>query len=1467
MLLLKQQFIIKYGIRNQLYIVNPPIHTTDEVSIPRFSVIHYLDTKLENHFPTSDLYYFKDIPKNKRIHIFNITDLDNKDEVSVLKNKYVNTEIRKWLHDNLKRFRSTNLLETPNTDPTNISIFNYNLLNDLYNYKVSILSKYYRYYNLYLTYYNSVKEAISKDNDSTHFIKIDVPNNIPSYNIIDVMLKFSTTKFSRIVSDEDLVKIIDIYRWISDIHRSKSTLKNISDQDSLRIIVEFSYKGYVTYLPLHLLRSLSKESELDSNVKYNSVKVSKIFIMMLHKFQDSVNSILEGNEVDTTSLPTNIEESKIEETDNVNKDIVENQIEIKKDLEDDNSDEQDNEVLKNNLNIPNFSEIKKDKLKDISKINEQIDREIDVEEVNKLIDVNLFNFDKDIKMIDDIYEKAIIDNKDEPDTKDTKNDSTILESTILNVDYSEEKIDNLLKTKDLDYVFDDFINKSVEFKTLTSTEIRSIKKLKENRMLLKSPYDQNTIIDDYKVTSNINTELNDDVTKIDIKNNLLETNIKKEVINNFDKLYIDKLLKKDIISCVSNLEKSGIIIKDYTVEKKYFSVGDYEIHKLTIKPLTGKESTIYFRLPIVNSEGEFIASGIKYRMRKTRQNLPIVKISPIRVALNSNYSKLFISRTTRKANDPYSYLVDFIKNSYLSEDRIINKLVPGVKVLNNIKLPNVYSILSSNFNEVHTNDITLLLNFKDIDKYIDKEVLKDIESKNLIFTGYLPNKNIVVTDYKDQFYNYTDNMRELGTIDKILGIDEDKLPKPFSVMKVLGDDIPLGVCLSYYLGISGLLSVTKTKYKILEGNTRYTKQSDELVLRFSDYKLVLTTDTIEKQLLFNGYLFYKESTKKYNLKEFDNKEVFLNLLESRSSGLIHIKELNLLEELFLDNITVEVLKDMNEPTDFLKLLIRANELLNDFSHPDINDPYYSRIRGYDRVPGLLYRALTESIRSFKLKGRTNSKIELDPYKVWNYITQDSTVKIVEDINPILNIKESEIVTLTGADGLNKGAVPKMLRRYHKNEIGLTSEATVDSSDVALNTYLSPYAKIKNLRGIVKKDIEEVKENPAKAFSTSALLVPMVEHDDPKRVNFISIQNSHTIAADGYTQPILRTTYEYMIPFKAGKLYCIIADQNGEITEVTSKLLTVRYESGDIVSYRIGKQYGRMEGGLYPHFIKTPYKKGDQFKANDYLAYNESFFEPDWLDSSRLITKFGKNITVALTMNNEVFEDSSAISKELMEEMKTSVIKEKIFIIEFSKNVINILPEGTNVEPNTILFTLLDETSDYTNLSETSINMLQNISSLSPKAKYNGIIDRYEIKYNGEVNDMSPSLKKLAIKLDRHIYEETKGTDYEAHNNRVTSEYRSEGKNLNIDSLELKVFIKLDLKQGVGDKGVLAGQMKSIVSEVYTSDITTDSGLPVHCMFSYKGILNRQVNSTIMAGTTNRLIKHVSKQVADIYFTK
>ena len=387
------------------------------------------------------------------------------------------------------------------------------------------------------------------------------------------------------------------------------------------------------------------------------------------------------------------------------------------------------------------------------------------------------------------------------------------------------------------------------------------------------------------------------------------------------------------------------------------------------------------------------------------------------------------------------------------------------------------------------------------------------------------------------------------------------------------------------------------------------------------------------------------------------------------------------------------------------------------------------------------------------------------------------------------------------------------------------------------------------------------------FSTSVLLAPGSDQDDPKRISFVSIQNGHTIAAEGYSQPLLRTGYEYLLPYKVGDLYCSIAKEDGVVINKTNKLLTVKYKDNTITSIPLGTRYGKMEGTIYPHTIVSDLEINNKFKKNDYLSYNTNFFEKDWLDKSKLVLKFSKNITVALTMTNEVFEDSSAISSELGKEMTTSIVKEKSFIIEFDKNIVNILPEGTAVTPNDILFTIINENTDYNNLSESTIEMLQNLANISPKAKVNGIIDKYEIRYNGDISDMSPSLRKLTNKLDKELYEETKGTEEETTSGKVTSEYRVEGKNLNLDTLELKVYIKINLTSGIGDKGVFANQMKSVISDVFTETVTNEDGEKIDAIFSYKGILNRIVNSPILIGTTNRLIKHVSKQVADIYFSK
>lgn len=338
-----------------------------------------------------------------------------------------------------------------------------------------------------------------------------------------------------------------------------------------------------------------------------------------------------------------------------------------------------------------------------------------------------------------------------------------------------------------------------------------------------------------------------------------------------------------------------------------------------------------------------------------------------------------------------------------------------------------------------------------------------------------------------------------------------------------------------------------------------------------------------------------------------------------------------------------------------------------------------------------------------------------------------------------------------------------------------------------------------------------------------------------------------------------------MPYKVGSLYCVTTQEPATVADVTDKKITVKYKSGKELSYPLGVTYGRMEGSVYKHTNTTDRIKGQQLKPGDYITYNDGFFEKDWLDPSRLVMKFSRNITVALTMSDEVYEDSSAISKEMSEIMSTPQIKEKVFVIEVNKNIEQLLPEGTKVTPNDILFTILDENTDYSNLSESSIEMLKSLSNISPKAKYNGHIFRYEVKYNADYSDMSPSIRKLVNRLDKETEEETKDTPYPVKNNRVNAEYRSEGKNLMPGYIELKVFIEFKVKQTSGNKGVFGSQMKSVIATVFNNDITTESGTKVDAMFSYRSILNRIVLSPILMGTTNRLIKHMSPKIAEVYF--
>lgn len=1446
-----QQFVTTQAVRNQAAIFNPRVVKSEEIALPNGSVFHYLDTTTDEMFPSRTAHHLSNIPKNKKIPIFNVTDLVSKDEIVSVKNKKIHENVRAWAKANNRLFRPEELLIKPNSDKQTNSVINYNLLNGLYNYAATATSKNSSRKNIYKTYWETVHKAIEANTSDHQFVSITIPNNIPSAQYLKNLNKLRDSVYSRVVTNDNLFNIVALFNFLDKDTRKNSVMSAITEQDCLQIVMELKFSGYSCFFKLADLISLSATSTLPSKRKIKTEQLQKLFIIILFNLQKKIINLVE-KDLENTETEEQQSLSMVEQAD--------------RDSDNIDTDEfvEDNKPFTHpDINAANS------KLPPVSQVTNQVSapEELTETEIEAFIETNSVGLvDLDVG---DFPEEAY---DDVPSHAEMSSPVAQELPAVPVPNYTPEFKQNILADVSVDAKFEKFLEHAKKSQSMSTVELRSLKKLKEKRAELKSPYKPTEQLDIEATIKPEDSQLDTEAMQIKTASNLVKDSLKKEVLFNFDEQYINKLLRKDILASVKALESSELIIKEYTVTEVRSSLGAYEIHKLVLKPYRGKESPIYFRIPVINSEGEFKASSINYRMKKARQDLPLRKVSPIRVAITSSYSKLFITRTERVAYDPYNYITKYIKESYLDEQGLVKKLEPGFSFENTEKAPNTFAYLSKELRGFSTDDYTFQFNKKDFTKNVKEEVLNDIAKNTsyalLTYCGYNNrNKHILVMDKDNTIYDYTDNMTPVGTIDQLIGIDPDKIPKPFSNVKILGDDIPLGPVMGYYLGFSNLLGVTNTLFKTLPAGKQYKPEKNELVLRFEDFKIILTLDTEQKRLLFNGFSFYREFLKTIPVASLETHEIYLDLLQFRGHNLMHLKELDMLRSNLLDPITKDVLTSMNEPTDYLELLLRANSMLDDFSHPDINDPNYSRIRGYDRVPSLMYRALTESIRTAKFRGNGRGKIELDPYKVWNYITQDNTVKITEDANPISDVKEVEAVTFAGLDGISKTATPEAIRRFHKNDRNLASEATVDSSDVGLNFYLTPYAKLKDLRGTVTTDKAATSdENKDQLFSTSALLTPFVEHDDPKRVNFISIQNGHTIVADGYQQPIIRTGYEYLMPFKVGKLYCVIAKEPGVVLSISEKKIVVQYKSGTVESFPLGETYGRMEGSVYKHVLVSDLNAGDKFKQEDYLTYNNGYFEKDWLDPKRLILKFNKLASVAFVMNDEVYEDSSAISPRLSEEMSTPYIKEKIFIIDFSKNIIGLRDEGSLVEPNDILFTLVDGSTDYANLSDSSIDLLKSVAALSPKAKMKGKIFKYEIKYNGEYADMSPSIRKLATALDKEIADRTKDSEEPVLNNSATSEYRSEGKNLMNNTLELRIFIETKVSMAVGDKGVVAGQMKSVISDVFQSNITTESGIPVDIMFSYRSVLNRTVLSPIIAGTTNRNSVHISPMIAEKYFS-
>ena len=210
-------------------------------------------------------------------------------------------------------------------------------------------------------------------------------------------------------------------------------------------------------------------------------------------------------------------------------------------------------------------------------------------------------------------------------------------------------------------------------------------------------------------------------------------------------------------------------------------------------------------------------------------------------------------------------------------------------------------------------------------------------------------------------------------------------------------------------------------------------------------------------------------------------------------------------------------------------------------------------------------------------------------------------------------------------------------------------------------------------------------------------------------------------------------------------------------------------------------------------------EGTVFTKGTPIAYNTGFFEKDFLDPSSLCLKSNMLVKTVLWESSQTHEDSSSISKDLSAKMSTKTTKVKNITVDFKQNILNIVKVGQSLHPNDLYCIIEDAvTSTTDHFDEASLAILRKLSKQTPYSKYEGTVDRIEVFYNGDKEDMSSSLRTIADTSDKLLKDKAVATNSIVVTGRVNDDYRVEGTPLSLDKAVINIYVTISTKAGVGD---------------------------------------------------------------------
>ncbi len=998
-------------------------------------------------------------------------------------------------------------------------------------------------------------------------------------------------------------------------------------------------------------------------------------------------------------------------------------------------------------------------------------------------------------------------------------------------------------------------------------------------------------------------------------------NLAKPKAKEFYHAYATQKFESDIDNAVASLSKADypLVVVDKKVEDTSDPMNLKQTFTYTLKDKDGLIHTIIFDMPILIDDRYIYLGGNKKIIQNELILKPIIKSGPDEVQIVTFYNKIFI-KTKGNKMDVKS---ESLRRLLMTDAGIqVFKVRIGNSIMRNQKfhLPLDMDMMSNNMTECTIGGVRFILDAPNLLKWmnarLDEKGDPEIESlytkDGKLLVGYkISTKEPVYINVKNgetiidkMIENFTDKEKKDLLNNKFSG---NKMM--YSTAKIYSVEIPLVLLICYCIGLTEMLNELGVPYKIVEPGTDYDI-FNESAIRLQDKWIIWKRYPYHYSLLLNGLAYTR--IEQCTLLEADSKNSWASMLPDyykRPIPTISVV-LDQFQAFMIDPVSAEVLQDMNLPTEFTKVLIVANYMLNGRSYQMTTDMRNCRLRSTEILVQFVYKAIADSYIEYRksLYKKKPQRISVAKNLVMKNIYGSkadgkklASCAMVEDasvLNPVLELEKQGAVSYRGPSGINEERAMTLPKRsYNESMAGTIAVSTSPDANVGIQRQLTLDPDITSTRGYINPSTpESLKDkNNVNLMSPAELLSPPgALHDDAHRTSMSYKQSKYMVLVDDASPVLVGNKVESAIPYYMSREFIVTAKNDGKVIDIDHDIVVIEYKDGTHDSFSLSpKEQKNSAGGFYIETkFQTDLKIGDKVHKDEVVAYNPQAFSKDHGKLTASLN-IGVLCKVAVLSNFDEYEDSAPITTSLATRLGTTIVTEQRVVVKREAFIQSMVKIGDHVEIGDplIVYDNAKNDADFSKmlagLLDTFDEQLVSSAIISKKADHTGEIA--DIKFYSTVSgaELSDTLKPYVtnywkkIKQQNSILEKYKNENdpkfyqcgqqiteipgpVEAKFGKVLGEDVEDG-------VLIRFFIKHKDLVKKGDKVTNYTALKGVVSNVIDkgeepfSEYRKDE--EISTMIAPSAILARKTPSIFISMWSNKVMIELKRHLKDLYLEK